>query len=253
MQLENIIIVTLFLIYGIILGSFLNVCIYRIPKDISVAKGRSFCPSCNHALGAADLIPVFSYLFLGGKCRYCKNKISPRYALIELLTGLLFSVIGYHYLFSLEAVIDCLLCCFLIVLSFIDLDTQEIPDRFHLFILFLGLISILFENNSPWYLSVLGFFIISVPMLLIAYFTDGFGGGDIKLMAASGLLLGAYNIVLAFFIGAFFGAVYGTYLILFKKANRKSAFAFGPFLAIGIFIAELYGDKLIAFYLRLYI
>ncbi|MEG1973138.1 MAG: prepilin peptidase, partial [Oscillospiraceae bacterium] len=226
------------------------------PKGISVAKGRSICPACGHALGAADLVPVASYLLLGGKCRYCKAPISSRYAVVELLTALLFGLVYLVLGGGVHAVLVCLLVCVLEVVSFIDWDTGEIPDLMHLIILALALINMGFVYISgetflgfehPIYSCLLGTAVVSLPMLLIACLTDGFGGGDIKLMAAAGLFLGIWGILLAFFMGALLGAVYGICLMAGKKATGKSAFAFGPYLCTGIFLSCLFHKEIIEF------
>ena len=245
---------TLFTVYGLVIGSFLNVCAYRIPIGESVAKGRSYCPSCRHSLSALDLVPVFSYLLLGRRCRYCKSTISPRYAMVELLTAVCF---GAAYLFSPSmylAVFNCLLMAVLIVVALIDAQTQEISDKAVLMVF--ALAAAVFAAQwrlDGWHhillLKLIGIFAVSLPMLVIARFTGGFGGGDIKLMAAAGLYLGVFNIVLAFFIGAVLAAVYGLLLIIRKKFKRKSAIAFGPFLSVGIAVSLLFGDKMIATYL----
>lgn len=242
--------ITMYFLYGIVIGSFLNVCIYRLPMKLSVAKGRSFCPSCNHTLKAIDLIPIASYLFLGRKCRYCKGKISARYCFVELLTGILFVAVYLKMAATWLSVIYCLAACVLVTLSFIDIDTKEIPDRMHIFILALCIPTIIIENNLASHL--IGLVAVSVPMLIIAYFTGGFGGGDIKLMAVAGLLIGVYPVVFAFFAGAFFGALYGIYLLIAKKADRKAAFSFGPFLSVGIFVAMLYANDVISWYIGLF-
>ncbi|MEG1501430.1 MAG: prepilin peptidase, partial [Clostridiales bacterium] len=188
----------LFFIYGLLIGSFLNVCIYRIPLGISVAKGRSMCPSCHNKLGFWDLIPLFSYLFLGGHCRYCQAKISPRYAVVELLTALVFTACYWHFQALPQGILACLLAAVLIVIAFIDLDTREIPDKFHLMILFLAVINLFIDPSGDLIMKISGLFAVSVPMFVIAFFTGGFGGADIKLMAAAGLYLGTFPIIVAF-------------------------------------------------------
>ncbi len=238
-----------FVLYGLVIGSFLNVCIYRIPRGISVAKGRSRCTSCGHVLGVLDLIPVFSFIFLRGRCRYCKSHFSPRYALVELLTGFLFALC---YIFSFgfyAAVLACMLVSVLVVVSFIDIDTKEIPDRLHIIILGLALVNMFVEVDADIYIKLFGLVIVSVPMLLVALLTRGFGGGDIKLMACTGLYLGAWNILLAFFIGTFVCAIYAVCLLMLRKAGRKTEIAFGQFLSLGIAVALLFGDKLIEYYI----
>ncbi len=252
MTYESTIYFIIYILYGLLIGSFLNVCIYRIPKEISVLAGKSFCPTCNHPLNPLDLVPVFSYLFLGRRCRYCKEPISSRYALIEILTGLVFGIVYLRYGLTAGSIFVCLLACILITLSFIDLDTQEIPDRVHIFIITLALLNVFFEPSISIPNKLLGALVISVPMLMIAVLTGGFGGGDIKLMAAVGLFLGVGPTIVSFFLGAILGGLYGIYLMVFKKAKGKTAFSFGPFLSMGIFIGCLYGQEIVDFYLSFY-
>lgn len=247
----------LFFIYGLVIGSFLNVCIYRIPNKVSVSKGRSHCPTCDHTLTALDLVPVLSYVFLRGKCRHCKVKISPRYAIVELMTAIAFTLIYLSFGLTMYSILACVLTCVLIVVAFIDLDTKEINDRMHVIIIGLALVNLISIVSQSGDISeirtyVVGFFIVSVPMLLLAMLTGGFGGGDIKLMAASGLFLGATLNIVAFLIGAFIAAFIAIIMLVTKKADRKSQIAFGPYLSLGIFIAMLYGQKMIDAYLSLF-
>jgi len=257
--MERCIYTALAAVFGLMIGSFLNVCVYRIPKGESAAKGRSYCPSCRHTLAFFDLVPVLSWVFLRGKCRYCKAKISPRYAAVELLTAACYAAAFVFSAGYYSAVLNCMLASVLIVLALIDWDTREIYDTLPVLILVLAALNLFlsggeirFSFDREFILKVAGFFAASLPMLAIACFTGGFGGGDIKLMAAAGLYLGAPNIALAFFIGALFGSVYGIAQVLQKKADRKSAFAFGPFLSLGIFVSALFGSRIIDFYLRLF-
>lgn len=250
MNLTSLIALFIF-IFGTIIGSFLNVLIYRIPLKLDFVKGRSFCPHCHHELQALDLFPVFSYLFLGGKCRYCKAKISWRYPAIELLTGVLFTLAYLHFGTTLQTLIALILTADLIVLALIDHDTLEFGDGFSILIFVLGFLSLLMHLNNVMML-LLGILVISLPMYLIAVVTGGFGGADIKLMAAAGLLLGFPNILVAFFIGVITGGIQA--LILLKQGqNRKAMMPFGPHLALGIFLAFLYGKTILDWYLRFFI
>lgn len=234
-------------IFGTILGSFLNVLIYRIPLKLDFIKGRSFCPACHHQLSTWDLFPVFSYLFLKGKCRYCHEKISLRYPLIEGLTGILFVLTYLRYDLSILTFIGFALACDLVVLAMIDLDTMEFDDGFSIFILGLGLLALVLHPTNL-ILTLLGLFVISLPMYLIALFTGGFGGADIKLMGTAGLLLGFPNIIVAFFIGVITGGIQAIFLLK-KGQDKKSMMPFGPHLALGIFIAFLYAKPILDWYL----
>jgi len=240
-------------IFGTIIGSFLNVLIYRIPLKLDFVKGRSFCPSCHHELSALDLFPVFSYLFLRGKCRYCKTKISLRYPLIELLTGVLFTLVYLRFGSTLETVIGIILACDLIVLAMIDHDTLEFADGFSALIIGLGVLFLVFNYDKVVLIdAMIGMVAVSVPMYLIAVFTGGFGGADIKLMAAAGLLLGYKYILVAFFIGVLFGGTQAI-ILLRQGEDKKAMMPFGPHLAIGIFLAFLYGKPILDWYLNFFI
>jgi leader peptidase (prepilin peptidase)/N-methyltransferase len=198
-----------------------------------------------------DLIPIISYVILGGKCRNCKQQISIRYPLIELLTALSFTLVFYRYGFSYFSLIGMLLTSSLIIVGMIDIDTMEIYDRFQIFILILALAN-LFITPLPFLDHLMGFFIISVPFYIIAYITGGIGGGDIKLIAIAGLLLGYKATLVAFFIASIIGGSVAIYLLLTKQKDRKSLIAFGPYLCIGIYFAYLYGNELLSWYLNFY-
>lgn len=187
---------TLFILYafamGICIGSFLNVLIYRMPLHLNVAKGRSFCPSCKHQLGAIDLVPLFSYLFLGAKCRYCKNPISARYFIIELITGILYASIVCIYYPSYQIFLYCLIFSILIVISLIDYAQQYIPNILIIIIACSTLLYIgLFEMKDIFSYLLSAIFAASPFILssIIAHLfkKQGFGMGDIKLAFALGL------------------------------------------------------------------
>lgn len=239
-------------VFGLIIGSFLNVCIYRIPREISVAKGRSLCPNCGAMIHGYDNIPVLSYFILRGKCRNCGQKISFRYPLVELLTGCCFLLVGVCFGLSFETLLYCIFAAILITLSYIDLDTQEIPDRFHLMILGIGMAALFLVPEITWQARLIGAAAVSVPMLVIALLTGGFGIGDVKLMAVSGFLIGWKAVLFAGLLGAVIAAAVSVALIAAKKKTGKDKIAFGPYLAIALFIAALYGDRLIAAYLSLF-
>lgn len=234
---------------GLLIGSFLNVCIYRIPEKISVAKGFSFCPTCKNRIQPYDLIPVVSYLFLKGSCRYCKTHISAKYPIVEFLTGVLFLLVFYEYGLTPLAGLVAVLVSVLLVVTFIDLKYQIIPDGLVLIIFAAGIPTAFLSGLSPWE-HVIGFFAVSVLLLIIAFLSNGgMGGGDIKLMAAAGLFLGWKLIVLSLMIASIFGAIISIGLLVLKKADRKSMVPFGPFLSLGIIISALYGNYIIAWYL----
>ena len=235
-------------LYGIVIGSFLNVCIFRIPKQENIVKIRSHCMNCGYQLKWYDLVPVFSYLCLGGKCRSCKQKISVQYPLIELLNGVLYCIVFAVYGISVEALLYALLASALIALSVIDFRTYEIPVGINIFILTLGLIRIV-TDYADWLDYAVGFLIVSGFLYIVHLVTKGrgIGGGDIKLMAAAGLLLGWKLILLAFVLGCIIGSA--VHIARMKISGQGHMLAFGPYLSVGIIISALAGEQMIAWYL----
>ncbi len=250
-MLYELILLLIIFLYGIVIGSFLNVCIFRIPKKENIATIGSHCMSCNHSLKWYDLVPLMSWLCLGGKCRYCRAKISVQYPLIEAINGfgyvLIFCINGYN----VDSILLALMFSALVVLSVIDLRTFEIPPQINLFILGIGIIrAILDYENIVSHL--IGLVCISGFLLLLIVVTNGraMGGGDVKLMAAAGLVLGAKQIILAFFLGCIIGSV--IHLIIMKVCNKGNQLAFGPYLSAGIVIAMLFGNQMTDWYFSLF-
>lgn len=235
-------------LYGIIIGSFLNVCIYRIPKKENIVKVRSHCMKCNHQLQWYELIPLFSYLFLGGKCRKCKTKLSTQYPLIEGTNGVLYVFIFMINGFNVDSLLYCLLTSALLVLSVIDFRTFEIPVGINYFIFALGVVRTA-VNYSDWLNHVIGFFAVSAVLWLIILVSGGkaLGGGDMKLMATCGLFLGWKEIILAFLLGCIIGSV--IHVIRMKVSGCEHVLAMGPYLAIGVFFTMLWGGQLLEWYL----
>lgn len=261
---ESIIYYSIIFLYGIIIGSFLNVCIYRIPEELSIVTGRSHCMDCNTPIKWYDLIPVFSYVFLRGRCRKCRSRISIQYPIVEALNGLLYVLVFYLYGFhSLKDIlISCAYCMVisaLIVLSVIDFRTKNIPYGINIFIFVIGFCIVLikyfwFGRNTDIILEhVIGMFAVSSFLLLIFYASHGrgIGGGDIKLMGAAGLALGWQNILLAFFIGCVLASIIHPIRMRINHLNR--VLAFGPYLSVGIAVAMFYGKQIINWYLDLFI
>lgn len=247
---ELILIYILIFAFGIVIGSFLNVCIYRIPMHETVVTERSHCMRCGYQLTWYDMIPVFSWLCLGGKCRKCKEPISPQYPIVEATNGILYLLIFAVCGFKWESIIYCLMASALLVLSVIDWRTYEIPIGINIFILVLGILHIIIDYHN-WLNYVIGFFGISVVLLILFYVSGGraIGGGDVKLMAAAGVVIGWKLIILAFFIGCIVGSV--IHLIRMKVSGAQKVLAMGPYLAIGIMIATLWGENLISWYLSM--
>ena len=239
--------------FGAVIGSFLNVCIYRIPKKESVVVVPSHCMQCGYRLKWFDLIPILSWLFLKGKCRKCKAKISVQYPLIEIVNGLLYVLIfSTFYCELVPSITYCLLGSALIVLSVIDFRTYEIPLGINIFIFILGLMHMYF-NRSHWSTYVIGFFAVSSALLLLFLFSHGkaIGGGDIKLMAVVGLILGWKEIILAFFVACILGSI--IHLLRMKISGEGRVLAMGPYLSLGIMISALWGNQVIQWYLNLFI
>lgn len=237
-------------LFGICIGSFLNVLIYRIPQGINIAKGRSFCPGCRNTIPPQDLIPVVSFLLLKRKCRFCGSSISSRYPVVELIGGVLavISVISFWY--TWQALLLFGISCILVTVAFIDWDTMEIPDSLQVAILLATVIYLIFYMEGSIWLHIIGFLIISLPMFLMNFIIqDSFGGGDIKLCAVCGLLLGWQLMLIAAFIALLTGGAYGIYLMTAKKQSRKTHFAFGPFLSLGIVITIYWGQWILEGYL----
>lgn len=238
-------------VLGLFIGSYLNVLIYRLPLGLSTSKGRSYCPSCNHTLSWICLIPLFSYIFLRGKCRYCRSSIPIKYPLVELGNALIWLLLFLRYDVSLSFFLYAVSCSSLLALAVIDSKVKYIPDRFNVVIGISGLFFLIFVGEIPWYSRIIGFFALSLPLFILAATTGGVGEGDVKLFAVCGLLLGWQRILLAFFISAVSAAIFAGILMSKGKANRKSELAFGPFIAIGTILSVLFGDAVINAYLSL--
>ncbi len=238
-------------LYGIVIGSFMNVCIYRIPKKENIPIVRSHCMTCNHQLKWYDNIPLISWvILLRGRCRYCKAPISPQYPLVEFANGVLWVLTAVVKGLSIDSLLYALLFSALLTLSIIDFRTYEIPAGINIFILALGLIMTVL-HNAEWLDHVIGFLAVSIPLYIIILVTDGrgIGGGDMKLMATAGLMLGWKLIILAFALGCIIGAP--IHLIRMKVSGADRVLAMGPYLSIGIFIAALWGNSLISWYLQM--
>lgn len=247
-MLQTIFLYILVFLYGIVIGSFLNVCIYRIPKKENIATTRSHCMSCGYQLKWYDLVPIFSYLVLRGKCRKCGSRISVQYPLVEALNGALYLLVFWRYGLSVDSLLYCLLFSALIVLSVIDFRTYEIPVGINIFILTLGLVRIV-TDLSHWFFYGIGLLSVSVPLLLIYLVTKGrgIGGGDVKLMAVTGLLIGWKLNVLGFLLGCILGSI--IHVCRMKLSGEGRTLAMGPYLAMGIAISVMWGEQMIAWYL----
>ena len=250
--MPDIFIIAFVFLFGICFGSFANVVIYRLPKKLSIAKPPSACPSCGNQLSAMDLLPVLSWLLLRGRCRVCNKKISLRYPLVELLCGLLFaSMVIYSP--TLSAVPLIVFAFILLVISFIDADTQEIPDGLVIIGAVAGVVWVAC-GGIVWWNALLGVVAGAAPLLIIDRIClavlkkDGFGYGDVKLMAMVGLFLGWKLILMAFLFAFISGAAFAVYLMATGKAKRGAYMAFGPFLCIGTLLSFWFGEFLLDWY-----
>ena len=247
-------IMTVFL-FGLALGSFVNVCIYRLPKNRSVVLPRSLCPSCNAQIILWDNIPVFSYLLLGGKCRQCSAPITILYPIIEILTALLI-LFGFIKLdLSWEFAIFCILGPALVVITVVDIKHKIIPDIITLPGILLGLITgsflIGFKDSLIGLFAGGGSFLIISGIYYRVRGTIGIGGGDIKFVAAIGALLVWKQIILVIFLSAFMGSLVGLIGLIGKRLNAFSQVPFGPFLAGGTLIAYFSGNNIIHMYIMM--
>ena len=235
-------------VLGLIFGSFANVCIYRIPLGLSVIKPRSSCVKCKNTVLWHDNIPVLSFITLGAKCRHCKTEISPIYPMVEMLTGMLFAILFYKYQLSVPFFLFCVLTFSLVVISVIDYYHQIIPDIFPLILASCGLLFAVFNSalgdayleriiNSVCGLAAGGGFLFVMGLLgQFIYKKEAMGGGDVKLMASIGALIGWDKALFAIFIAAFLGSIAGIFLLLFKKVEKRGYIPFGPFLAAASYL-----------------
>lgn len=245
--------------FGLVVGSFLNVLIYRIPKKEEFVKTPSHCMACGHRLAWYDLVPLFSWLSLRGKCRYCKTPISKQYPLIELSNGILWFSVFLHCLLLggdadssvlLSAFLYALMCSALLALSVIDFHTYEIPVGFNIFIAVLGVIRLIFRPDD-WLSALIGIFCISIPLLLIFLVSKGraIGGGDVKLMAACGFVIGWHKICFAFVLGCILGSV--IHLLRMRFSGAQHVLAMGPYLSLGVVLSLFICDPFINWYTSL--
>jgi len=252
-------------ILGLFIGSFLNCVIYRLEKEESFLKGRSYCPYCKHNLAWQDLIPVFSFLILKGKCRYCQKKISFQYPLVELATGAVFLLIfNFQFpVFNFQNLINTIflfvISSFLIIIFIYDLKHYLIPDEIIYSGLFITFFYQLFKiwNMGNWEIfRIWNLFFSFLPaffFLALIFFSKEtwMGWGDFKLAILLGLILSWPNILICLFLAFFFGAIIGIGLMILKKKQWKSEIPFGPFLVFSAFLALFWGEKIINWYLSL--
>lgn len=244
-------------LFGLIVGSFLNCLIYRLQINRITSReflaGRSYCPYCKHKLSWQDLIPILSFLFLKGKCRYCRQRISIQYPLVELFTGIIFlSIFNFQNLPNTCYLL--IISCFLIIIFVYDLKHYIIPDKIIYPAIILAFLYHLYQiaRVSPVYILefIYSAFGAAIFFLLIALISKGrwLGFGDVKLAFFMGLLLGWPNILVALFLAFFIGAIIGIGLIVAGKKELKSEVPFGPFLVAATFLALFFGQQIINWY-----
>ena len=245
---QIVVMIVFVFLYGIVIGSFLNVCIFRIPLKEEVVKSRSHCMKCGHILKWYELIPLFSWLIQGGKCRACKAKISKQYPIVEALNGVLWVVIFVTSGFRWVTLIYMLATSCLIVISVIDERTKEIHMSTIYFLTALGLIRLALDYPH-WYNYVIGSLDVSLLFFLIILITKGrgMGGGDVHLMAAAGFILGWKETILAMIIGCVLGSI--IHIIRMKVSKKDHELAFGPYLAMGIYLTFVFGQPILDWYL----
>jgi len=247
--------VVLIFILGLIVGSFSNVCIYRIPKNESIIFPASHCPKCHSPIKPVDNIPLLSYILLKGRCRNCKSKISIQYPIVEFLTGLIYLIFYLIYGLSIQTLIYIILSSALIIIAFIDLNEEIVPDVVSLPGIVIGFIVSFFVPYISFINSGLGVIVGGGIILIIGmagsviFKKEAMGGGDVKLAAMIGAFLGWRFIIISLFLGFFLGALAGIILILSKIKSREDAVPFGPFIVLGSFITLLWGEQIISWYI----
>lgn len=246
----------LIFLLGTIIGSFLNVCIYRIPKGQSIIYPPSHWPNCSTPLKWYNLIPIFSFILQRGRCTYCGEKISLQYPIVESINGLLYIALYYKLGLTMDIIFYGIIFSILIVITFIDLKHMIIPDSLNIGLLILGLIYRIFRYNIyniPINIinSILALIVPSgVFMLIILISKGGMGGGDMKLIGVLGFILGLKEITLTMFLSFLLGAIISIFLLLFNIKGKKDPIPFGPFICLAFMITVFWGDKLILWYMK---
>lgn len=252
--------IILIFIYGLLIGSFLNVVIYRIPREENIAWPGSHCPGCGHGLKWYDNIPLLSYLILRGRCRYCKEEISLQYPLVEALNGIIYVLLYiFFYQVKLDFVFLALISSTLLAILVIDLKEQLIPDVLVVIVLISSIIHkalLHFLEGIPFPLtdSLLGLIIAGGLFLLIVFFSrGGMGGGDVTLIGALGFVLGLKGILTVIFLSFVLGSVISIFLLAARIKSRKDPIPFGPFIVISFYITLFFGDNILNWYTGLFI
>ncbi len=258
------IVIIVFLV-GLSFGSFLNVVVYRLPKKSSLLAPPSSCPACENRLGFVELIPLLGYLILRGRCKHCAMKISLRYPLVELATGLLFVLIYSHFGLTIDTLFYLTLLFLLLAIALIDLEHRIVPNTIVAvglglgFIFYIPVLADLWLNLPAWMvvnrdvIDAGGGFLLGGTIMLIIFLVSrgGMGAGDIKLMALIGLYVGLRGAALVMLLGFFLGAVVGVTFMALGKLTRKDALPFAPYLSLAALIEVLWGEQIWDWYLNL--
>jgi leader peptidase (prepilin peptidase)/N-methyltransferase len=244
------------IIFGAIVGSFLNVCIIRLPKEESIITPGSHCPHCNHPIMFYDNIPLISYLLLGGKCRYCKRSISAQYPLVEGITAISSFLLFLKYGFSLSYLFYFSFVAALMIITVIDLYHQIIPDVISIPGIGVGLLGALIIPHITFFNSLLGILLGGGSLFVVAtlyqwlFKREGMGGGDVKLLAMIGAFLGWDAVILTILLSSLIGSITGIIIMVLKGKDFKYAIPFGPFLSLGAVTALFYKNEIISWYLQ---
>lgn len=244
----------LVLLIGLCIGSFLNVCIYRIQREESISFPPSHCTNCGYDLKPLDLIPVLSYIFLGGKCRKCKEKISIKYPFIEILNGLLYLILFFKYGLSINFIFYAILTSLLIVTSIIDIESKDIYNSTTIFGLLVGVIYVIiayYFNHINVFNNILGGIIGYLIIFSIVKITNAMGEGDADIAGLCGLFIGLKGILVALFLAIVLGGITASIILLLKLKDRKSEIAFSQYIAIGTFLWIITGENLLNFYFKI--
>jgi leader peptidase (prepilin peptidase)/N-methyltransferase len=240
---------------GLCIGSFLNVCIYRVPQGASIVSPPSACPGCGARIRWYDNLPVISYILLGRRCRHCKTSISIRYPLVELLTGIFAVTVALQFGFQWESLIYFIFIAALLVVTFIDLDHRIIPDVISLPGIPIGFAASFALPAVTWSNSLYGILLGGGSLLAIAWGyrlitgKDGMGGGDIKLLAMIGAFLGWQGVIFTIMASSLIGTIVGIAVMVKAGKSMKLAIPFGPFLAAGAVLHLFFGPRIIHWYI----
>jgi len=255
----EIVLIVLFAILGLVVGSFLNVCIDRLPQNKSIAYPPSHCEACQHKLAVKDLIPVFSYLRLRGRCRYCQASIPQKLMWVELATAVIFALLYWHYGLSAELGVMAFYACLFIIIFVIDLEHSLILNK----VVYPGMVAALLLALYPWpwfsesigmrvaYAALGGAAGFAIFLLIAIVSRGGMGWGDVKLAALIGLATGFPLVFVAIIMAAILGGIVAVALMIAKKRNRREMIPFGPFLALAAMVTLLWGSNILSWYLGL--